>query len=50
MRGVRPTRKQKQIIAAKKYNPNNWLVVSSDRRKLRILNKKSKKVKRIDIE
>jgi len=50
MRGVRPTRKQKQIIAAKNYNPNNWLVVSSDRRKLRILNKKSKKVKRIDIE
>ena len=41
MRGKRPTRKQKELIAKHKLDYNNWLVKESTEEALTIINKKT---------
>lgn len=47
MRGKRPTRKQKEIIASKNLNVQNWLVVKNllHEGKLHIIHKHSGKLR-----
>lgn len=41
MRGKRPTRKQKELIAKHKLDYNNWLVTGNTEQTLTIINKKT---------
>ncbi|WP_438498580.1 DUF6906 family protein [Paenibacillus sp. IHBB 3054] len=39
-RGLRPTRRQKQVISQHRLIPENWLVLSATPEQLELLNKK----------
>ena len=47
MQTKKPTRQQKMLIKTKGLNPDNWLVVRDDRKRLEIQNRHSLKVKTI---
>ena len=47
MQTRKPTRQQKILIKSKGLNPDNWLVVRDDRKRLEIQHRHSLKVKTI---
>lgn len=46
-RGTRPIRRQKEFLSKKKLDPNNWLIVKDCNEYIDIINKSSKKVRRV---
>ncbi len=48
-RGKKPTRIQKKVLSEKKLNPNNWLVTKCNLKEMFIINKESRKTKRVEL-
>jgi len=46
-RGTRPTRRQKEFLSKKRLDPNNWLIIKDRNEYIDIINKNSKKVRRL---
>ena len=47
MQGKKPTRAQKMFLKSKGLNPDNWLVVSDDQRRIVVMHRHSMKPKTI---
>lgn len=49
-RAIRPTRRQKQIISKNRLHPDNWLVVGEDSNMLYLINKSTKRNRKISLK